>query len=474
MKKISLPYYFIAALSALLWLPSLLTKGMFMDGIYNAIFAQNLANGISTFWAPQTNDYSNPAYWNNPPLSMLTLGWYYKIWGDHFVVDKIYSLSCAVIQLLLLAWTWKIFWHQEKEIGQYFWLPCLLWLISPLTSWCYSNNMMENTMSVFTTSAVISFLLFLRSKKHLLTYSFAGAGFVFLACLTKGPTGLFPLAIPLFFIFSQKGLSLKQLSGYAISQLIFLALLFVLIFSFPEPKNFLSQYIALQLAPALNHSNKPETETHIIFKELLIMLLPLLILYFTSLFIKDNRENKNTYVVKAVGFVLSGLAASLPIALSMKQRKFYLLPSLPMFALGFSILVIPLLKFIELKTKDYVTNKISMVIKWGCILTILVCVSLCIKNKNTFSRDKDILTDIENVLPMIGNEEAVCSDWKLYGEWSLRAYCTRYYNKKMYTPDRVAETKFYMTKPGQTGDKLSPEARKIYAGATFDLYQTEF
>ncbi len=445
---------------------------MFMDGLYNAIFAQNLANGISTFWAPQTNDYSNPGYWNNPPLSMFTLSCCYKILGDHYVIDKIYSLGCAVVQLLLLVWAWRIFWCNEEEIKKYSWLPCLLWLISPLTGWCYSNNMMENTMSVFTTSALISFLLFLRSKNHIVIYSIAGATLIFLACLTKGPTGLFPLAIPLLFLRASKELTWKLILCYVILQLLFFSLIAIFVFSFPEARNFLSQYIALQLGPALNHSIKPETETHIIFKELFIMLLPFLILYFVSLF--RRKEMKKINVSQAGAFILSGLAASLPIALSMKQRKFYLLPSLPVFVLGFSILVLPIVKYIELKTVDFITERISLLIKWSCILTILACTTICIKNKNSFSRDKSMLADIENMLPLIGSEEAICSDWQLYEEWSLRAYCTRYYNKKMYTPDRVAETNFYMTKPGQTGDKLLHTATKIYAGITFDLYQTEF
>jgi hypothetical protein len=471
-RKNSIPYFLIIALAAVLWLPWLLAKGMFMDGMYNAILAQNLAHGISTFWAPQTNDYSHPAYWNNPPLSMLLLGYCYRIFGDHFSVERIYSLACAVLQLGLISWAWRIFWKDEIEIRKYDWLPCFLWLISPLTSWCYSNNLMENTMSIFTTSALISFLLFFRYRRLVFLLSLAGAVFIFLACITKGPTGLFPLAIPILFVWIEKENRLK-IVVYAAMQIAFSAVLFAFVFSLPEPKFFLHQYLTLQLVPVVTHQAVPETKSYIIFREMLFMLLPFLILAMGVLYAVKSKSLafERSHIRSGLVFLLIGLSASLPIALSMKQRKFYLLPSLPMFILGFSIFVLPLIEVIEQQASRFFTESLMRTIKVCCVLIIIGSLGLSFYNKNQIVRDKDILSDIENVLPILKNETAVCADWQLYGEWSLRAYCTRYYDKKMYMPDRISETKFYMTKPGLKGDKLSPDAPKVYSGNTFDLYK---
>jgi hypothetical protein len=471
-RKNSIPYFLIIAFAAVLWLPWLLAKGMFMDGMYNAILAQNLAHSISTFWAPQTNDYSHPAYWNNPPLSMLLLGYCYQIFGDHFSVERIYSLACALSQLGLISLAWRIFWKDEFEIRKYDWLPCLLWLISPLTSWCYSNNLMENTMSIFTTLALISFLLFFRYRKQVFLLSLAGAVFIFLACITKGPTGLFPLVIPFLFIWIEKENWWKILA-HAAMQIAFSLVLFSFVFSLPEPKFFLHQYLTLQLLPVVTHQAVQETKGTIIFREMLIMLLPFLILALGVVYAVKSKKLgfERSHIKSALVFLLIGLSASLPIALSMKQRKFYLLPSLPMFILGFSIFILPLIKVIEQRVSRFVTESLTRLIKVGCVLIVFGSLGLSFYNKNQIVRDKDMLGDIENVLPILKNDTAVCADWQLYGEWSLRAYCTRYYNKKMYMPDRISETRFYMTKPGLKGDKLSLDAPKVYSGKTFDLYK---
>jgi hypothetical protein len=470
LKKIPLPVYVVIAVAAILWLPHLLTKGMFMDGIYNAIFAQNWAHGISSFWAPQTNDYSKPAYWNNPPLSMLTLGWCYRLFGDSIIVERIYSLACAIIQLILIAAAWKILWRNERSIREYYWVPCLLWLISPLTGWCYSNNLMENTMAIFTTLSFIAFLVYFQQQRYLLTTTGAVALCLLLAVLTKGPTGLFPLALPAIFLVAESS-RWKGLLAYGLLQFILFIALFATVFSMAEARYFLQQYLALQLLPNVSNTAVRETSSYTILKELPIMIAPYLALGLAwYLLPKANRVIERKHFRLAVSFIIAGLAASLPVMLSMKQRKFYLLPSLPLFAIGFSILIMPLLRFIETRLPAFLI-RMNGYLKAACLLIVAVCIGLAFYNHNRVVRDKVLLADIENVLPLLGADDKVCADWSLYGEWSLRAYCTRYYNKKIFMPDKISETRFYMTRPRMKGDQLPADAALVYQGSVFDLYK---
>jgi 4-amino-4-deoxy-L-arabinose transferase-like glycosyltransferase len=483
-KKITLPYWIIAALVCTLWLPWLLAKGMFMDGVYDALFAHNLAQGISTFWAPQTVYYSQPAYWDNPPLSMYLLSVWYKIFGDHYQVERIYSLASALVQIVLLMLLWRIHFS-EKEEKESTWLPVLLFLISPLTGWCYSNNMMENTMSIFTTSSVVMFLLYLRSEKNLVQYSAIGGALIFLGCLTKGPVALFPLTAPFFFLWSEKNLGWKKSFTYMLVQAIVFVSVFAFVFSMDAPKNFLHHYLEVQLLPVLRHEMKTSDPHYTIFFELLLMLLPLLILAMGSVFrprwcyhqrveggqnvVADNTGNSKKRT--ALAFILIGLSASIPIALSAKQHKYYLLPSLPMFAIGFACLILPSIRVLNEKLNIVWNKTVDSISKSACALIIVVCLFLCFKNRNGYVRDEKLLTDLEKIQPLIKSERVIRADWSLYGEWSLRGYLNRMYDKKICMPDEMVITNFYMTQSNKWGDKLPENSEKIFSGEIFDLYK---
>ncbi len=473
MKKIHLPFFLVAALAALLWLPNLFTKGMFMDGVYNALFAHNLAHGIGGFWTPQTADYEHPDYWDNPQLSACFLSIWYRFFGDHYWVEKLYSLFCAIIQLALITSLWKICFSKAQEIEKYFWLPCLLFLVIPLTSWCYSGNLMENTMSIFTTASVIVWVLFLRTDKIFLLYSIIGGAFVFLGLLTKGPVALFPLAAPFFFMWEAENFRRRKILIYILLQILVTAVLFVFVFSMDAPKNFLQHYLEVQLLPVLNPSAKANTSHFSILVQLLLALSPLLLLSTVSFVIcRKSAFKSRTLLRTAFVFIAIGLSASVPIVFSAKQNKHYLLPSLPLFAIGFACLVLPLVKWTEGKLRDALKEKAVSGIKISCVLVISVCLVLSVKNAGAYSRDENLLTDIEKIQVLVKDEKVIRADWSLYSDWALRANLNRFFDKKICMPDDVAETKFYLTKSKEFGDKFSVTAQLIYSGKVYDLYQT--
>ncbi len=469
MKKITLPFLLIAAIAALHWLPNLFAKGMFMDGVYDALFAHNFVQGIGSFWNPQTADYAHPEYWDNPQLSSYFLSLWYRVFGDYYWVEKLYSLFTALVQLVLIASLWRIYFADKAEVRSYSWLPCLLLLIVPLTSWCYSGNLMENTMSIFTTSSVIVFLLFLRKRKNLLLYSSIGGALIFLALLTKGPVALFPFAVPFFFIWIEENFSWKQSFAYMLMQFVVAAALFVFVFSMDAPTNFLQHYLAVQLLPVLTHQPSPGGSHFNILIQLLATLSPLFVLSALSFFISKKESTSDKSLLKtALVFIVIGLSASAPIMLSAKQNKHYLLPSLPLFAVGFACLVLPLLKWLEGKFKS---EKLMQFLKLVCVLVIGLCVFLCIKNAGTYSRDEVLLKDIERIQALVKSEKVIRTDWSLYSDWALRVNLNRHYDKKICMPDETASTSFYLTKTNERGDKLPETAKRIYEGKMYDLYQ---
>lgn len=469
MKKIALPFLLIAAIAALHWLPNLFTKGMFMDGVYDALFAHNFVQGVGSFWNPQTADYTHPEYWDNPQLSSYFLSLWYKVFGDYYWVEKLYSLFTALVQLVLITSLWRIYFSEKAETKKYTWLPCWLLLVVPLTSWCYSGNLMENTMSIFTTSSVMVFLLFLRQRKNLLLYSSIGGALIFLALLTKGPVALFPFAVPFFFIWIEENFNWKQSFTYMLVQFIVTAAIFAFVFSMDAPKNFLQHYLEVQLLPVLTHQPSSGGSHFAILIQLLATLSPLFVLSALSFIISKKELTSDKSLLKtALVFIVIGLSASVPIMLSAKQNKHYLLPSLPLFAVGFACLILPFVKWIEEKFSN---EKVTQVSKLVCVLVVCFCVFLSIKNIGIYSRDKVLLTDIERIQALVKSEKVIRTDWSLYSDWALRVNLNRHYDKKICMPDETAPTSFYLTKTNERGDKLPETAAKIYEGKMYDLYQ---
>lgn len=442
---------------------------MFVDGVYNALFAHNVLLSIGSMWAPQTADYAQPNYWDNPQLSAVLLAQWYKVMGDYYWVEKLYSLCCALLQLLLITLSWKIVTSDDSKSSTYFWLPCLLFLISPLCGWAYSNNLMENTMSVFTTAAIVMLLLFMKRKSKVGLFSFLGGCFIFLAILSKGPVALFPLVAPVLFVWLQQSYTWKQCLGYTMLQLITVAVLFGIIFSLPAPNYFLQNYLAVQLLPVLNGQRSTGGNHFSILLDLLAMLSTLLPLALLSL----RGQSDNSYIKPATSFLLVGLSASLPIMLSAKQNKHYLIPSLPMFALGFSFWIMPMIIVLQKKLLQFLNEKHLTIIKAVCGVIIMLCIYLCIGNAGTAIRDKALLSDIKKVHSYTPGVKVIYADWALYDHWALRAYLNRLYNKKICMPDENANTTYYLTLRNQRGDKLSGSSIKIFTGQLFDLYKTK-
>ena len=456
-------------MAALLWLPNLFTKGMFMDGVFHALFAHNFVNGIGSFWSPQTADYVHPEYWDNPQLSSYFLSLWYKALGDYYWVEKLYSLACAIIQLLLISSLWKIYFADDEEQKSRAWLPCLLFLLIPLTSWCYSSNLMENCMTIFTTGAVISFVLHLRTGKNLLPYSIIGGALIFLALITKGPVALFPLAAPAIFASFEKDLKWKNAIAYTFLQLAVLVLIFAFVFSMEAPKNFLQHYIDVQLMRALKHEGYTPAPPYTIFIQLFVaLIIPIAVVTISGIFTgKDAMRRASTAAI----FILIGLSASAPIAISAKQNKHYLLPSLPMFAIGLSCFILPAIKWLDEQFETF-DKRVAPVAKAICIFVVAGCITLSVINAGTNSRYEFLMEDIEAIQTRTKNESLIQADWVLYGDWGLKANLNRFYDKKICMPDE-AKTNFYITIfDGQNGG-VPANAVKVYSGKMYNLYKLQ-
>ena len=95
--------FFLAAM----FLPRLVPQGLFGDGLLYASLARNLAEGKGSMWAPWFSsgywlDFASGApYFENPPLMIWLEAVFFRILGDYWWVEKLYSLLLLPQHFLL-------------------------------------------------------------------------------------------------------------------------------------------------------------------------------------------------------------------------------------------------------------------------------------------------------------------------------------------------------------------------------------
>lgn len=434
MKKF-LPYIFILSIFLLIVAPTLFTKGMFMDGLIYASISRNLANGLGYFWDLHFTDLLSPHFYGHPPLVMGIQSLFFKILGDHFYVERLYSLLVALLNgfLIFLITNHSISLNKNSitneelnSIKNYSWLSLAFWIAIPLIPWSYSNNILENTMTSF---LLISTLLIIISfkKKRLLMLFMAGFS-LFLALLSKGLVALFIWGIIPFYWLIFRQIKFKRALIDTILLIVFTILpLAVLLILSTKAYQTLSIYFNIQIIKSLSIKNPDQNRFKIIFS-LFNQLLPILIfllIYFSSLIIKkQNIKPFLKYKKESAFFILIGLSASLPLAISLKQRDFYLTASFPYFAIGFALLIIP---FLKEKTKffNFLSNKI---IKFSIIGLFIISILTNIYFFGKIGRDKNKIEDVEKVCKIVPENTTISICKQTHNDWSLHGYFARFSN----------------------------------------------
>ena len=154
---------------------SLLTEGMFFDGVTYASISRNMAEGQGTFWNPHYTQALYPEFRQHPPFALGMEALAFKAFGDHWWVEKFYSVLMFLLSVLFIALIWK----RTTNNLRWAWLPLLFWLAMPLVSWSATNNLLENTMAVFVLLSV--YLMIVGYQRHHKIWLFLSAVTLLLA-----------------------------------------------------------------------------------------------------------------------------------------------------------------------------------------------------------------------------------------------------------------------------------------------------
>ena len=186
-------------------LPWLLQPGMFFDGVIYATISRNMAVGIGDLWHPAFSATQWAVYHENPPFAFLLESLCFRLLGDHFWVEKLYSLLTGLATGVMIAAIWRRLVDSRSPWRECSWLPVLLWLTLPGWMTVYGNNLLEGTMGLLAILAVYAALRAVEGGSAAFAWLPLAAVSVVAALLSKGPVGLFPLATPVL-----AGLTLRR------------------------------------------------------------------------------------------------------------------------------------------------------------------------------------------------------------------------------------------------------------------------
>lgn len=413
----------------ILFLSKVFQHGLFFDGLIYSSVSQNLANGKSTFWEPQFSETIMNSFYEHPPLVFGLEAGLMKVFGNEFYAEKLFSFLMACLVLILIGLIWRKIVVQT-HYKSLFWIPVFCWIITPKNSWCFSNNLLENVLTVFTLLTVYLLLNAIREtgKKRVILILFSGF-FLSLAVLSKGPTGLFPLAFLFFyFIFFHKEYgwiaALKDTAVLFIS----ISLLFVGLFSLNETAfQAIISYLDNQVIGSITGKSRVGSRL-VLMKNLFFELIPILVLavVIIGVFWKRRIEifSDKPHYRLSLFFVVIGLSASVPIMISPKISSFYVVPALPYFIIAISLVMAPYLfilteKMRQLKIATPFVNVVGLI-------SIIIGLSLTISNFKSVGRDHDLIHDLEILKTHIKPNSTISISTAYIDDWTTIAYLQRY------------------------------------------------
>ncbi|MDP6374955.1 MAG: glycosyltransferase family 39 protein [Pseudomonadales bacterium] len=310
--------------------PDLATRGLALDGLVYANIAKALAAGEGGFWALPYYTEGVSAWYDHPPLGVALQGLWFWLAGSSFWVEKVWSLVMMLTSISLIACCWRGAVGEDGWLESVWW-PLLLLFVMPIATYTFKNNYLENTLLVFVLSALLAARAAIRTPAWLAVTVLA----TIMAVLTKGLVGLMPLAAPAIFGW-RYGRTLRGITMSAAAA-VSLALIIGTLTLIPDVSRALGAYWHTQVVASLSGEHFIVHGRGYLLTHLATNLLPPLLLVVLARW----RNAPSTHLTEAGAWLMLTLCAALPLLLSPRQFRHYLLPTLPLLAIGLGLLCTP-------------------------------------------------------------------------------------------------------------------------------------
>ncbi|MGH1334807.1 MAG: ArnT family glycosyltransferase [Aureispira sp.] len=454
-------------LAAIWWLVPLWMYGVFDDGMFYGSIARNLVyDAQESIWDLKVTNTLDPKFNGHPPLNFWLQAFFFKLLGDVYWVERIYSFVLAMGAMGLLVACWRLWEKDGARLGLLFWLSI------SIVGWSFGNNLLENLLTVCTVAAVYFLVLAAHRPRQGWFFVFLSGCCIVAAVLTKGPVGLYPLAAPIGYAFIVERSRWKR----AIVETLFLCFLvvasyFLLITISPRASVFFERYWELQLVGSLTGQDSLAVHRFYILQALIEESLPaLLVGLFLQRLVHYFKLATSPINKKAVLFWLwMGVCASLPLLISPKQLRFYIVPAMGWYALAWGIFNWPVFLALIEHTKTWKRSKMLLAgLVW---LGVSGCLLLSFYNKGDNARQTDLLNDTKIIGGIMPSHSTLHILPSLYNKWNLHAYFYRYYYIDLTTV--YQEQKYVAVPKGAVYDR-SIYKKEVVGLKTLDLYKRQY
>lgn len=467
------PFWFISlAIAIVLVLPHLVQEGMFMDGNLYLSVSKNLSMGIGTFWEPIFSDSWEVAgketFHEQPPLFFAIEALWFKIFGYHILVERGFSLFTAIITAFVINKIWKHVNKDHPALTKVNWLPFLYWVSIPLIFWSFHNNVIENTLSIFTLISVYYIIKSKDADQKRFFYLFLAGAVVFLASLTKGVPGLFPIGtIGLFWLVYRKGSFLKAVVDTLFVAAVVIGLYTVILNSSEVAYESLSFYFEKRLVGRINNAATVNSRFWVLVR-LISDVAPIIGVSLVLLLIgKWKKFNFSIQWKHVMFFLLVGISGSIPLMLTLVQKGFYFVPSLPYFAISIAFISAPVVSILieKINTEKLGFRTFSIV----SIVALIGSFSYSVAQIGKTNQDHNLLHDVKLIGAEVPHFSSVTISTGHNARWEFQTYLMRYYNICL---DPNAESScYYLRKKGNT---LGSEYQKLELNTkSYDLFKKE-
>ncbi|MBO7489072.1 MAG: phospholipid carrier-dependent glycosyltransferase [Bacteroidales bacterium] len=437
--KRQLYLYFIVIGAFLLFISgNFLSEGLSRAGMDNAVVSQRMAEGFEGFWMPSLSSPGNPDRMNYLPLGYWIESKWFALFGNNsFMAEKVYSVMTYFIIAALMIWIWTLIGH-SRHTG---WLPLLCWITIPIVSWSATNNLLESTMTMFIMLSV-AFLLkagkasFIAQSRLALgkktgPYKLSRTAWIVFAAfamefafMVKGFAGLFPIFFPiLYWLMVRRERILFPIYTTGVILMVWMATFFLAIIISPEVYNHLYNYLHHQMIGGVLHVQTVASRFYILYVLFVQGIIPLLIMivmcviriknrpfYRFMFFWRHSKKLTAVQIERAkLGwfFLAVGFSGILPIMMGLKQQEFYIVPTLPFFAIAMACLLYDLLEdWLERMNKTaerVLTGLAALLFGSGLLLNL--------NSIHKVNSNQDLLSDMRLILPYLDyNETIMVSD----------------------------------------------------------------
>lgn len=420
MKSNRIFYLILFSLAVLLFVPNLLQKGMFVDGLWYAAISNNLSEGVGSFWAPHFSKTMFPVFYDHPPLVFGIQSLFFRILGDSMYVEKIYAFFIISLTFLLIHILWSILFGDNKQVKYLSFIPCLLWSLNETTYLYYPNNLLECTQGLFILTSVIFILKGIRddNKRSYLFMFLAGISLI-LSFLAKGLTGLYPLIAILLYSVVFRNISLKKLLIYHAIFLGSFSLIVALYFLSESAAENISKYLETQVMASLRGDrgeNIQISRFYILRRFVETSLLPLVLVFIISIISYFRFAVRKVFKFRkeVVFFIILALSGVLPMMVSEKQGTHYLVTVTPYLSIAFSLILIRSETIIS-KLRE---SKYFRILAFSLLIVSIIFPLFSVNKLN--KRDRILLHDMEQFEEKLENGSTMgCiaeeKDYALYG-----------------------------------------------------------